>query len=60
LGNNRADDTVYYYEEHGENDKNEPKGIDMLLPWSDFIKERCTGLIDTETINPENRGALPI
>jgi hypothetical protein len=40
--------------------KNEPKGIEMLLPWSDFIKERCAGLIDTETINPENRGALPI
>jgi len=40
--------------------KNEPKGIEMLLPWSDFIKEPCTGLIDTETITPENRGALPI
>jgi hypothetical protein len=40
--------------------KNEPKGIEMLLPWSDFIKERCTGQIDTETITPENRGPLPI
>jgi len=40
--------------------KNEPNGIEMLLPWSDFIKEHCTGLIDTETITPENRGALPI
>lgn len=40
--------------------KNEPKGIEMLLPWSDFIKERCSGLIDTETVTPENRGALPI
>jgi len=40
--------------------KNEPKGIEILLPWSDFIKERCTGLIDTETLTPENRGLLPI
>ena len=40
--------------------KNEPKGIEMLLPWSDFIKQRCTGVIDTETITPENRGSLPI
>lgn len=40
--------------------KNEPKGIEMLLPWSNFIKERCTGVIDTETITPENRGPLPI
>jgi len=40
--------------------KNEPKGIEILLPWSDFIKEHCTGLIDTETLTPENRGLLPI
>lgn len=26
--------------------KNEPAGIEKLLPWSDFIKERCSGLID--------------
>ena len=40
--------------------KNKPKDIEMLLPWSDFIKERCTGVIDTETITPENRESLPI
>lgn len=40
--------------------KNEPQGIEMLLPWSDFIKEHCTGFIDTETIVSENRGKLPI
>lgn len=36
--------------------KNEPAGIRQLLPWSDFIKERCTGIIDIETIRPEKRG----
>ena len=40
--------------------KNEPAGIEMLLPWSDFIKEHCTGLIDVESITPENHEALPI
>lgn len=40
--------------------KNEPEGIEKLLPWSDFIKERCTGLIDVENITPENHEALPI
>lgn len=25
--------------------KNEPAGIEKLLPWSDFIKERCSGLM---------------
>ena len=40
--------------------KNEPAGIEMLLPWSDFIKEHCTGLIDVETITPENHEALPL
>lgn len=39
--------------------KNEPAGIEMLLPWSDFIKERCTGLIDIENITPENHEQLP-
>lgn len=28
--------------------KNELKGIEQLLPWSDFMKEHCTGLIDVE------------
>ena len=25
--------------------KNEPAGIEKLLPWGDFIKERCSGLM---------------
>ena len=33
--------------------KNEPAGIRQLLPWSDFIKERCTGIIDIEKVRPE-------
>lgn len=40
--------------------KEEPAGIKQLMPWSDFIKDRCTGVTDTEKITPENRGNLPI
>lgn len=40
--------------------KDEPTGIEQLMPWSDFIKERCSGVIDTETIRPENREDLPV
>jgi transposase len=40
--------------------KNEPAGIEMLLPWSDFIKEHCSGLIDVENITPEKHNPLPI
>lgn len=40
--------------------KNEPAGIEQLLPWSDFIKERCSEVVDAETENPENRGNLSI
>ena len=40
--------------------KNEPAGIKQLLPWSDFIKERCTGIIDIEKVRPEERGNLNI
>jgi transposase len=40
--------------------KDEPAGIEQLMPWSDFIKERCSGIIDTETETPENRGNLPV
>ena len=40
--------------------KNKPAGIEKLLPWSDFIKEHCTGLIDVENITPENHIPLPI
>lgn len=40
--------------------KNEPAGIEQLLPWSDFIKERCSRVVDAETENPEKRGNLSI
>lgn len=40
--------------------KNEPKGIEQLLPWSDFIKEHCTGLIDVENITAEKHEPLSI
>lgn len=40
------------------NYKNEPGGIEQLLPWSEFIKEHCTGLIDVETITAENHTSL--
>jgi hypothetical protein len=40
--------------------KEDPDAVKTLLPWSDFIKERCTGLIDVETITPENKPQLPI
>ena len=40
--------------------KEKPAGIEQLLPWSDFIKERCSGVTDTETIRPENREDLPV
>ena len=33
--------------------KNEPAGIEKLLPWSNFIKERCCRLIDVENQTPE-------
>lgn len=40
--------------------KNEPKAVEVMMPWSDFIKERCSGFIDTETVTPKTRGELPI
>ncbi|MDK2964699.1 IS66 family transposase [Lacrimispora sp.] len=40
--------------------KNEPAGIEKLLPWSDFMKEHCTGLIDVENITAEKHEPLPI
>lgn len=40
--------------------KEEPAGIKQMMPWSDFIKERCSGVTDTEKLRPENRGNLPI
>ena len=38
--------------------KNEPAGIEKLLPWSDFMMEHCTGLIDVENITAENHTPL--
>ena len=37
-----------------------PAGIEQLLPWSDFIQERCKGPTDVDSITPENRPKLPI
>lgn len=34
---------------------NSSAGIEQLMPWSDFIKEQCSGLIDVESNVPENR-----
>ena len=39
---------------------NKPKGIEMLLSWSNYIKEHCTGVIDTEGLIPENKLQLSI
>ncbi|KAI4446709.1 hypothetical protein C823_001227 [Eubacterium plexicaudatum ASF492] len=47
---------LLYMPEH----KDDPNAVKTLLPWSDFIKERCTGLIDVEAITPENKPQLPI
>ena len=38
--------------------KDDPAAVEMLLPWSSFIKEHCTGLMDVETITPENKPHL--
>ncbi len=40
--------------------KNTPAGIELLMPWSEYIKERCSGVMHIETERPENRGKLPI
>lgn len=40
--------------------KNEPEGIKQLMPWSEFIQERCSGVMDTENETPANRGSIPI
>lgn len=29
-----------------------------MMPWSDFIKERCSKVMDTETETPENWGQV--
>ena len=40
--------------------KDEPAGIEQLMPWSDFIKEKCSGVTDTSAEKPESRGNLSI
>ena len=40
--------------------KDRSEGIEQLMPWSDFIKEHCTGLIDVETVTVENHPELPL
>lgn len=41
--------------------KEESAGIEqLLLPWSDFVKEHCTGLADVESNTIEHRIALPV
>ena len=47
---------LMYMPEH----KDDPGAAEQLLPRSDFIKEHCTGLIDVETITPENKLPLPL
>jgi transposase len=34
---------------------NSSAGIEQLMPWSEFIQEHCMGLIDVESMVPENR-----
>lgn len=38
---------------------NSSAGIEQLMPWSEFIKEQCSGLIDVESNVPEKRIPLP-
>lgn len=40
--------------------KDGSEGIEHLMPWSDFIKEHCTGLIDIENITAMEHPTLPI
>lgn len=40
--------------------KDRSEGIEQLLPWSDFIKEHCSGLIDVETVTVEEHPQLLI
>ena len=39
---------------------NSSAGIEQLMPWSDFIKEKCSGLINVECNVPENTIHLPL
>lgn len=38
---------------------NSSAGIEQLMPWSEFIKEQCSGIIDVESNVPKNRIPLP-
>ena len=38
---------------------NSSAGIEQLMPWSEFIKEQCSGLIDVESNVLEKRIPLP-
>ena len=40
--------------------KDMSEGIEQLLPWSNFIKDHCSGLIDVENVTVENHPQLPI
>ena len=40
--------------------KNEPEGVEAMMPWSPFIQRRCTGLIDVKNVTLKSRGELPI
>ena len=40
--------------------KDRSEGVEQLLPWSDFIKEHCSGLIDVETVTVEEHPQLLI
>lgn len=40
--------------------KDSPAGIEALMPWSDFVKSRCTGPIRSDSELPETRGSIPL
>ena len=40
--------------------KDRSEGIEQLLPWSDFIKEHCSSLINVETVTVEEHPQLLI
>ena len=40
--------------------KEEPAGIEQLLPWSEFVKKHCTGPADVESNTIEHRIELPV
>ena len=40
--------------------RQEPAGVEAMMPWNDFIRERCSKVMDTETETPENRGQIPL